>query len=158
FFAFGCAAAQRHQPLSSSQATTSHVQAEINRTLASKAMLAPTTSADYRLGPEDLVEITLYNITEEVGVTPRKTELRVSQQGVITLPLLGDIAVTGLTTTALEQTLQERYKKYLRAPHVGVFVKEYRSQRILVIGEVSKNGVFELTGPKTLIDLLAMAG
>jgi len=139
------------------QATASQAQAEINRTLVSRAVLAPASSADYRLGPEDLVEITLYSVVEEVGVTPRKTEARVSQQGVITLPLLGDITAAGLTTTALEQTLQERYKKYLRNPRVGVFVKEYNSQRISVIGEVRQPGVFKISGPKTLIDLLAMA-
>ncbi len=156
-FAAGCATAQQHQPILLPQATASQAQAEINRTLVSRAVLAPASSADYRLGPEDLVEITLYSVVEEVGVTPRKTEARVSQQGVITLPLLGDITAAGLTTTALEQTLQERYKKYLRNPRVGVFVKEYNSQRISVIGEVRQPGVFKISGPKTLIDLLAMA-
>jgi polysaccharide export outer membrane protein len=158
FLAAGCAAMQPHQPTLPPQAATSQAQAEINRALVSRAVLAPTSSADYRLGPEDLIEITLYSVVEETGVTPRKTETRVSQQGVITLPLLGDITAAGLTTTALEQMLQKRYKKYLRNPKVGVFVKEYNSQRISVIGEVRQPGVFKISGPKTLIDLLAMAG
>jgi len=126
--------------------------------LVSKASLAPTFSVDYQLGPEDLIEITLFSVVEENGVTPRKTEVRVSQQGMITLPLIGDMEAAGLTTTALEQALQQRYKKYLRDPRVGVFVKEYNSQRVLVIGEVQHPEVFKLSGPKTLIDLLAMAG
>jgi polysaccharide export outer membrane protein len=157
-FGAGCAAAQQHQPILPPQATASQAQTEINHALVSRALLAPTPSADYRLGPGDLVEITLFNVTEEVGVTPRKTEVRVSQQGVITLPLLGEITVVGLTTTTFEQTLQERYKKYLHNPKVGVFVREYNSQQISVIGEVRQPGVFKLSDPKTLIDLLAMAG
>src|SRR5262245_48538136 len=87
FFAAGCGAAQQPQPLLPPQATNSQAQAEINRTLISRALLTPVSSADYRLGPDDLVEITLYNVVEEVGVTPRKAEVRVSQQGVISLPL-----------------------------------------------------------------------
>lgn len=157
-FAAGCAAAQQHQPIVPSQATTPQAQAEINHALVSRAFLAPASSADYRLGPGDLVEITLFNVIEEVGVTPRKTEVRISQQGMITLPLIADITVAGLTTTTFEQVLEERYKKYLRDPKVGVFVKEYNSQQISVIGEVKQPGVFKLSDPKTLIDLLAMAG
>jgi len=106
-----------------------------------------------------VLEITLFNVPPtEAGVTPRTLAAPVSQHGVITLPLLGDIPAAGLTTAGLEQTLQERYKKYLRDPQVGVQVKEYHSHRVSVIGEVGKPGVFEISGPKTLIDLLAMAG
>lgn len=154
----GCAMAQPSQPMLLTRATTSHAQTEINSALASLALQTPTSSADYCLGPEDLVEITLFNIVGTEGETPRKMEVRVSQQGVITLPLLGDITAAGLTTSALEQVLQERYKKYIRDPHVGIFVKEYHSHQISVIGEVKSPGVFKLSGPKTLIDLLAMAG
>jgi polysaccharide export outer membrane protein len=139
-----------------SQAVASPIATEINSKLTSIAL---QSSTEYRLGPEDLLQITLYNVPEtEVGATPRKLEARISQQGDISLPLLGDIPAQGLTTSALEQRLQERYKKYLRDPQIGVFVKEYHSQRVSVIGEVQKPGVFELSGPKTLIDLLAMAG
>jgi polysaccharide export outer membrane protein len=144
------------QPMPPSQDALSPVSTEINNKLLSMSL---QSAAEYHLGPEDLLQITLFNVPEsEVSATPRKLEARVSQQGDISLPLLGDIPAAGLTTSALEQRLQERYKKYLRDPQVGVFVKEYHSQRVSVIGEVQKPGVFELSGPKTLIDLLAMAG
>ena len=155
----GCTTAQPSQSLLLPQATTSHALTGINSALASLALQTPTSSADYRLGPEDLVEITLFNIVgAEEGATPRKMEARVSQQGMITLPLLGDITATGLTTSALEQVLQERYKKYIRDPHVGIFVREYHSHQISVIGEVKNPSIIKLSDPKTLIDLLAMAG
>lgn len=157
----GCAAAppQGSQILRPEDATPSPALAELNNTLAATAQQVPASTTDYRLGPEDLLEITLFSVPEaEAGVTPRRMEARVSEQGVITLPLLGDIPATGVTTAALEQTLQERYAPYLRRPEVGVVVKEYHSQRISVIGAVQNPGVFALSGPQTLIDLLAQAG
>jgi polysaccharide export outer membrane protein len=73
-------------------------------------------------------------------------------------PLLGDVPVTGLTTSALEQWLRGKYDQYLHNPAVGVQVKEYRSQPVTVTGAVRNSGVYQLTGPKTLIDLLSLAG
>jgi len=132
--------------------------ADINRTLASVAMQAPASSSDYRIGAEDLLEITLFNVAESDGrVTPRRVRVRVSQRGVIMLPLLGEISVVGLSVSALEQVLRERYDKYIHNPQVGVLVTEYR-QRVSVIGEVQRPSVVELTGPKTVLELLAMAG
>lgn len=136
-------------------------QDSLNQSLAALAAVQPASPApDYRIGPEDRLQITLYSIpeTETGGVIPRTAEVVVSQQGKIALPMLGDIVVTGVTSAALETTLQERYKKYFVNPQVGVLVKEYRSQGASVIGAVQRPGVFPLSGPKTLIDLLAMAG
>jgi polysaccharide export outer membrane protein len=73
------------------------------------------------------------------------------------LPLLGELSVKGLSVSALEQVLRARYDKYIHDPQVGVLVTEYR-QRVSVIGAVLKPGPVELTGPKTLIDVLALAG
>lgn len=159
----GCASVPQSLPQSRIRppegATLSPALAEINRTLATEGLQAPAASADYRLGPEDLLQITLFNVPEsEAGVIPRRVEVRVSQEGMITLPLLGDTPAAGLTTSALEQSLRKRYDKYLHNPQVGVHVVQYHGQRLSVIGAVQRPGVFELTGPKTLADLLAMAG
>jgi polysaccharide export outer membrane protein len=94
----------------------------------------------------------------EAGVTPRKVEVRVSQAGMISLPLLGDVQASGLTLLALEQALRARYDRYLRNPQVGVQIREFRGQRVTVTGAVRNPGVLQLTGPKTLVDLLSMAG
>jgi polysaccharide export outer membrane protein len=136
--------------------------ADLNRNIAAAAMLqSSAVSTDYKIGPEDLLEITLYNIPEAHGmerqVTPRMTLVRVSQQGQISLPVVGEIEVKGLTVSAAEQRLRERYDKYLYNPQVGVLVKEFR-QRVSIMGAVQKAGLFELTGPKTVIEILAMAG
>ena len=139
--------------------TSSPAMTEINNALTAAALQTPAGSPDYRLGPDDQLQITLFNIpVGEVGVTPRTTEARVSQEGIISMPLLGDVTVGGLTTSGLEQLLRGRYDQYLHNPQVGVQVKEYRSQVVTVAGAVRNPVVYQLTGPKTLIDMLAMAG
>jgi polysaccharide export outer membrane protein len=155
----GCAAPPQSRTISPETVTTSPAIEHINSALASAALQTPAAAADYSLGPEDVLQITLFNVPEtEAGVTPRKTDVRVSQEGKITLPLLGDIAVAGMTTSVLEQLLKEQYNRFLHGPQVGVQVKEFRSQQVSVMGAVGKPGVFQLTGPRTLVDLLSMAG
>jgi polysaccharide export outer membrane protein len=164
----GCASAPVSPSIVAGQAnssttplSSSSLAADINRNIAAAAMLSSNASADYRLGPEDLLEITLFNIPEasnvERGVTPRTVTVRVTQQGQISLPLVGELGVKGLTALGLERKLREAYDKYIHNPQVGVLIREFR-QRASVIGAVQRPGVFELTGPKTVIELLAMAG
>ena len=112
-----------------------------------------TSQRDYKIGPEDLLEISVFE-EEKLNKT-----VRVSSQGNISLPLLGVLRVKGLTANELEKEIRDLLaEKYLQDPHVGVFIKEYRSQRISVIGMVEKPGVLEVTGPKTILDILAQAG
>jgi polysaccharide biosynthesis/export protein len=160
FLGAGCATVPPGQmSLPTSAPTSASAITEINNSLTAAALQNPAASPDYRLGPEDLLQITLYNIPAgEVGVTPRTMEVRVSQEGKITLPLLGDIPVAGLTTAGLEQWLRGGYEKYLHNPAVGVQVKEYRSQPVTMMGAVKNPGVYQLTSPKTLIDMLSLAG
>jgi polysaccharide export outer membrane protein len=108
---------------------------------------------DYRIGPEDLLEISVF---EEEKLNKA---VRVSSQGNVSLPLIGVLKVKGLTANELEREIRDLLaEKYLQDPHVSVFIKEYRSQRISVIGAVEKPSVFEVTGQKTVLDALAMAG
>ncbi len=108
---------------------------------------------DYKIGPEDLLEISVFE-EEKLNKT-----VRVSSQGNISLPLLGVLRVKGLTANELEKEIRDLLaEKYLQDPHVGVFIKEYRSVRISVMGAVEKPGVFEVSGQKTVLDMLAMAG
>jgi polysaccharide export outer membrane protein len=156
----GCGAVpQRHVAPLPESAGPSAAITQINTALTAAALQTPVASPDYRLGPEDVLQITLFNIPQgEVGVTPRQTDVRVSQEGKISLPLLGDVEVAGLTTSGLEQLLRGRYDQYLHNPQVGVMVREYRSQPVTVMGAVRNPSVHQLTGPKTLIDLLSMSG
>jgi polysaccharide export outer membrane protein len=138
--------------------TAASSAAEVNQALAAIAAQSSASPSSYNIGPEDLLEITLFNIPEsEARITPRTSKVRVNQQGSVMLPLLGELTVKGLSVSALEQVLRARYDKYIHDPQVGVLVTEYR-QRVSVIGAVLKPGPVELTGPKTLIDVLALAG
>src|SRR5919108_484432 len=154
--AAGCVATPRGQtvPLTSANSPPTLVERDhatkLNSALAAAALHTAAATADYRLAPEDLLEITLFNVPEaEAGVTPRKTEARVSQEGTITLPLLGEVPAAGLTPSALEQSLRGRYDRYLRNPQVGMF---------FVAGAVRKPGSSPLTHAYPLPQALAVAG
>lgn len=122
------------------------------RILMSSLSSARDPYRDYKIGPEDLLEISVFEV-EKLNKT-----VRVSSQGNINLPLLGVLRVKGLTANQLEKELRELLsEKYLQDPHVSVFIKEYRSQRISVMGAVKGPKVFEVTGQKTILDMLAMA-
>ncbi|MGH7797819.1 MAG: SLBB domain-containing protein [Candidatus Binatia bacterium] len=158
----GGSIAERSQPTvapipSPAQGGSSAVN-QINEALSLSAAQSSGSTLDYRIGPDDLLQITIYNIPEqEARTTPRMMMLRVSQQGVIVVPLIGELGVKGMTIADVQRELGKRYAKYIRNPQVGVMVTEYR-QRVSVMGAVQKPGVFELTGPKTVMDMLALAG
>jgi len=132
---------------------------EINNALTSASLQNNVPSTNYRIGPEDLLQVTLFNVPEgEAGVTPRRSEVRVSQDGTISLPLLGDVPVAGLTAPEIEQLLRERYDRYLHKPELGVYIREYKGQQVAMMGAIRNPGMYQLTGAKTLVDLLSMAG
>jgi polysaccharide export outer membrane protein len=156
----GCSVTETQVPsnMNSSPKMLDSTASAINSALATLAMNSTAPAADYRIGPEDLLQITLFNITDaETQLTPRNSNVRVSQQGLISFPLLGDIKAAGLTPSELEQELRKHYDNYIHNPQVAVMVAEYR-QRVSVIGAVQKPGLFELSGPKTVVDILASAG
>lgn len=131
---------------------------EINKSLSIAAAGSSNSTADYRIGPDDLLQVTIYNIPDQdARVTPRITLVRVSQDGIVVAPLVGPVEVKGKTTRQVEQEFRQRYQKYIKSPQIGVLVTEYR-QKVSVMGAVQKPGVFELTGPKTVIDMVAEAG
>lgn len=107
---------------------------------------------DYLIGPEDLLEIEAYNVEE------LKKTLRVNSQGDIALPLIGVIRAKGMTTSELEKEITRKLERYVQETTVNVFVKEYRSQRICVIGAVKTPQAYAVTGQRYLIDMLMTAG
>jgi polysaccharide export outer membrane protein len=105
------------------------------------------------LGREDLIEISVFEIPE------LNRTVRVSDAGAMSLPLLGDIAVSGLTPGQLEDRLRSLLSEgYVRSPEVSVFVREHGSKKVSVIGSVGRPGVYEMLGPRTLLQVLAQAG
>ena len=126
--------------------------AALNTQLFQRATPAPTPG-DLPLGPGDLIEVVVFEVPELSNL-----KVRVSRPGIIVLPLIGQIPVTGKSPGELEADLRERLgQRFMHDPHVTVFVHERKSQRISVIGAVRKGGVFELSGRLRLADALAMA-
>jgi polysaccharide export outer membrane protein len=108
---------------------------------------------DYRIGPSDLLEVSVFQVPE------LSRTVRVNTRGAVTLPMIGQIQAGGLTGQQLEaQIAAKLQEKYLQDPQVSVFIKEYISQRVTVSGEVNKAGVFPVSGRTTLMQAIAMAG
>lgn len=108
---------------------------------------------DYRIGPSDLLEVSVFQVPE------LSRTVRVNSRGGLTLPLIGEIQAGGLTGQQLEARIAQRLQeKYLQDPQVSVFIKEFISQRVTVSGEVNKAGVFPISGRTTLMQAIAMAG
>lgn len=113
-----------------------------------------SSSSKLVIGAGDLIEVSLY------GMPDFKTEVRVSSGGEISLPMLGTVVVGGLSVEqAASQIEQDLSKKRLfNDPHVTVFVKEYATQGISVLGEVQKPGIYALLGERKLYDAISAAG
>ncbi len=144
-------------PEPAAQAEPNPEVAGLNRDIARAASRGSSGASDYKIGADDLVQVTLFDIEGKDGA-PRQIDTRVSQSGTVTLPLIGTVNVGGQTAVAAEATLKERYHKYIHDPQVTVFIKEYRSYRVSVVGYVEKPGVYEVSGQRSLLEVLAMAG
>lgn len=121
-------------------------------TFSSFAMAAP--SAEYRLGPGDIVKINVYDHPDLT------TELQLNDKGTVAFPLLGDIKLLGLPYVEAEALISSGLKSggFINNPSVSVLITQYRSQRIAVIGEVNRAGRYALEGATGVVDLLALAG
>lgn len=114
---------------------------------------ATPADPDYKLTPNDLIEVEVF------GVSELKRTVRVNSTGHIALPLIGTLEVAGLSPADTEALIAIQYgAKYLKDPQVSVFVKEFTTKRITVDGAVVKPGIFPLTGPITLLRAIALAG
>jgi polysaccharide export outer membrane protein len=107
----------------------------------------------YALEPGDEITISVLDL-DEIGKDP----YRIDSYGHLTLPLIGEIQVGGLTVEQIALVVGERLNKYLKNPDVSVRVMEMRSQPVSVLGEVRNPGVQQLMGAKTLFEIVSMAG
>jgi polysaccharide export outer membrane protein len=108
---------------------------------------------EYKIGAKDLLEIKVFELPE------LNQTVRVSEDGSITLPLLGRVMIEGLTKDALERKLAELLEeKYLKNARISVFIKEYQSKRVAIIGAVQNPGMYELVGRQTLLQIISQAG
>lgn len=140
----------------SGDVAAAEASAPANARAADAPMLAaPVVSLgkDYRVVPNDLMDIEVFELDN------LKRTVRVNAAGSISLPLIGQVVVAGLTSQEVEARIADRYReKYIQNPQVSVFIKEFTTERITVEGAVAKPGIFPLAGQMTLLRALAMAG
>ena len=112
-------------------------------------MVAPS---EFLLGPEDVLNVTIWknqDLSREVVVRP---------DGMISMPLVGDIQATGLTANLLAKRIAERLTEYLASPIVFVHVKDVNSYFIYVMGEVAKPGKYSLKSYANVMQGISLAG
>jgi polysaccharide export outer membrane protein len=113
----------------------------------------PASDGDLPVGPGDLIEVSVFEV-EELS----KLRLRIPAEGVISVPLIGQIQAAGRTATELEDEIRTRLRqKFMHNPQVAVFVHEHNSQRVTVMGAVRRGGVITLNRQLRLADALATA-
>jgi polysaccharide export outer membrane protein len=132
-------------------ASLAHAQAAAGRG-AGAAPAGVTPPPGYTIGQDDNLAIVFWrekDLSAEVVVRP---------DGMISLPLLNDIRAEGLTPDQLRQTLTTAAAKFVEEPTVTVVVKAINSRKVSITGQVAKPGLYPLTGPTTVLQLIATAG
>ncbi|MBX2846815.1 MAG: SLBB domain-containing protein [Acidiferrobacterales bacterium] len=108
---------------------------------------------DYYLGTGDVLELNVFQVPE------LNKKVRINERGNIVLPMLGILAVQGLTIPELEERLTEKLEAdFLQNPQVSVFVDEYRSQQITVMGSVKNPNVYSVRQSRSVFEMLSLAG
>jgi polysaccharide export outer membrane protein len=108
--------------------------------------------AEYVIGPEDVLDIAVWNNTDISRTVP------VRPDGKISLPLLNDVQAAGLTPMQLRDVVVKKLTSYIPTPTLSIIVREVHSFKVTVIGEVKTPGRYELKSRSTVLDVLAMAG
>jgi len=113
----------------------------------------PGISSDYLIGPEDVLQIKVFDV-KDLDET-----VRVANDGTIVVPLLGRIDASGLTADGLRDRLEKELgKNLLQNPQVTVFVEQFHARPVSIVGAVEKPGIYQITGPRSLIEMLSLAG
>jgi polysaccharide export outer membrane protein len=116
--------------------------------------IPPRATDDTTLGPGDVFTVRVYDEEELSG------SHQIAPDGTIDFPLLGSVSVSGLEPPDVADTLQKllRERRLLRDPHVSVYVEQYVSKRISVVGAVANPGAFRLEPGMTVVQAISMAG
>ena len=120
---------------------------------ASGTSASSETAASYVVGEADTLRI---NVWKQPEISQPNVVVR--PDGMITVPLVGDVKVSGATPTQIEALLVSKLKQYVSEPRVTVTVAEVSSKSVYLIGEVARPGAYSLTGPLDILQIIAKAG
>jgi polysaccharide export outer membrane protein len=116
------------------------------------AKTAATTDPNYVIGPQDMLDISVWkegDLSRAVPVRP---------DGKISLPLLNDVQAAGLTPTQLAAQITSGLDKFMTNPQVTVIVEQINSQRVYILGEANRVGTYTLLPDMTILQALSNAG
>jgi polysaccharide export outer membrane protein len=119
---------------------------------APKKAAAATTDPNYVIGAQDVLDISVWKEPDVSRVVP------VRPDGKVSLPLLNDVQAAGLTPSQLAAQVTENLKKYVTNPQVTVIVTIINSQRVYILGEVTRPGAFPLIPGMSVLQALSSAG
>ena len=109
------------------------------------------TAVEYQIGPEDVLDISVWKNPELSRTVP------VRPDGKVSLPLLNDFRAAGLTPSDLREQLVARLSEFVPTPEVSVIVREVHSRKVAVVGAVKTAGRYELKSPMTVLEAIALA-
>jgi len=109
------------------------------------------TATEYQIGPEDVLDISVWKNPELSRTVP------VRPDGKVSLPLLNDFQAAGLTPSSLREQLVSRLSDFVPTPEVSVIVREVHSRKVAVVGAVKTAGRYELKSPMTVLEAIALA-
>jgi polysaccharide biosynthesis/export protein len=108
---------------------------------------------DYIVGPGDVLKITVYNHND------LQTTVRITEDGFITMPLLGQVKVQGMKTSDVTVELTKLLANgYIVDPQVNIFIEEFRSKKAVILGHVNKPGLVEIRGATNFLEIMSQAG
>jgi polysaccharide biosynthesis/export protein len=113
---------------------------------------SPTVDASYLIGVSDVLTVDVWKQTEISRTLPVRSD------GKISLPLLNDVQAAGLTPSQLSQEIADGLRKVMVNPQVAVIVSQANSQRIYIVGQVLRGGVYPLVPSLTVVQALSNAG
>lgn len=119
---------------------------------ADKPTVPTTGTMEFRLGPEDVIEVFVWKEPE------LSNTVTVRPDGKISLPLAGEMDASGKTSVQMQEQIAEKLQEYIKQPVVTVMVKQINSLKISVLGEVRKPDVYKIKNRVTVLDAVAMAG
>jgi len=155
-FVAGCGGLQKLDEA----AMRASVSSARDRQLALETLVRlPEQAIDYRIGASDVLEVGIFQW--ELSEETKTLAVRVSQEGVVSLPLIGDLTVKGKTVREVRVTIEKLLQDgdFIKTPRVSVVIKEFRSKRIAVVGAVKDPGVYTIRENVTrLLDILSLAG
>lgn len=139
---------------SGNKAVLREVSANISNQDISKEIESIKNSQDYLLQAGDLVEIKVYKEDD------MERTLRVSTNGSVTFPLIGNVKIAGLTVSQAESKMERALQAYLKTPSVSFLIKEYANKTVYVLGQVKKPASIPIIPEKTmtLLEAITSAG